>query len=154
MTRPRARVQRWLTTTWGYWLSPAIWMGMIFLLSSRADYPRLRVGTPELQNILGHLFEYGVLAYLLARAFDRLPSIRHAHLWAVAIVMLYAASDEWHQTFVPGRHGDWFDWLVDVTAAFLVLGLRHWRNRGQRRAGWPPAPVGSESPRITEAAPR
>lgn len=154
MAELRARASRWLTTGWGYWLPPILWMGVIFLFSSRAELPSLRLTPPNLQNILGHLFEYGVLAYLLARAFERPFAPKCAHLWAIAITMLYAASDEWHQTFVPGRHGDLLDWLVDITAALLVLGLRHWAIRRQKRLGWPPAPAGSESPRITEAAPQ
>jgi VanZ family protein len=150
----RSRILQWLVTSWGSWLPPFIWMGVIFLLSSRPDLPSLPFGTPNLQNIVGHLFEYGVLAYLLARAFNRLSSVGHAHLWAMALVMVYAASDEWHQTFVPGRHGDLLDWLVDVTAALLVLSLRHWAMQRQGHPGWPPAPTESESPRTTGAAPR
>lgn len=154
MAESRARASRWLTTRWGYWLPPILWMGVIFFLSSRPDLPSLRLTPLNLQNVLGHLFEYGVLAYLLARALDRPPATRHAHLWAMVITMLYAASDEWHQTFVPGRHGDLLDWLVDIIAALLVLGLRHWTVQRQRRLGWPPAPTESESPRITGAAPQ
>lgn len=36
-------------------------------------------------------------------------------------VILYAAADEYHQSFVPGRTEDIKDLLVDTTAAVVVL---------------------------------
>ena len=143
MTQTRTR-QR-LASGWGHWLPPIAWIGLIFFLSSRPDFPNLIPYRPGLQNVLGHLAEYAILAYLLARAINHLPYVKHAHLWAVGVTMLYAASDEWHQTFVPGRHGDPLDWLVDVTATVLVLGLRHWWMRSRKRPDRSPAPAESQS---------
>lgn len=39
----------------------------------------------------------------------------------IAIGMLYAASDEWHQTFVEGRVGDVADWLADTVGVLLYV---------------------------------
>jgi len=77
----------------------------------------------------GHLTEFAVLAVLMWRA------IRHAspispHPWrwseaalALSFVMLYAASDEFHQTFVPGRTGQLSDVFIDASGAAIGLGL-------------------------------
>ncbi len=147
MTKTRTRTRGWLTSGWGHWIPPIAWMGLIFFLSSCADYPNLMPDRPDLQNVLGHITEYATLACLLARAVDHLPRIKHAHLWTIGVVILYAASDEWHQTFIPGRHGDPLDWLVDVAAALLLLSLRHWWTRSRRRPGQPPALTESGSRR-------
>ena len=149
-----SRIRRWLSSKWGHWLPPIAWMGVIFLLSSRPDLPNLTPGLPDLQNVLAHMTEYGILAYLLARALDHGRYVNRTHLWTIGVVMLYAASDEWHQKFVPGRHADPVDWVVDVTGALLVLGLRHWWIRRQRTTNRRPAPAESGYPQTTEVARR
>ncbi len=134
------------------WLPVILWMGVIFLLSSQTNFPRLTPAIPDLQNVIGHLVEYAILGALLLRALRHTPPVRRPYLWTVLIVMLYAASDEGHQYFVPGRHCDPLDWLTDVTGACLMLLLHHWWSHRQalqpasRRLpppGQPPAPVES-----------
>jgi VanZ family protein len=42
-------------------------------------------------------------------------------IWPVGIVaFLYAAGDEYHQTFVPGRGGKWTDVAIDSIGITLV----------------------------------
>jgi VanZ family protein len=54
--------------------------------------------------------------------------------WAFAWATAYAASDEFHQSFVPSRQGQITDLLFDATGAALgLLGLwlwGRWRRRG------------------------
>jgi VanZ family protein len=47
-----------------------------------------------------------------------------ATAWGIAV--LYAISDEYHQTFVTGRHGSWVDVAIDSMGAalFVVLVIR------------------------------
>jgi len=54
----------------------------------------------------GHVVVYGILTVLLFGAL-RLHMSRKAYavLFAAVIALLYAFSDEWHQTFVLGRSG-------------------------------------------------
>src|SRR5205085_10696381 len=65
----------------------------------------------------GHITEYGVLAILVWRAErtakDRFWSWRAACL-ALAIVAVYAASDEVHQSFVATRQASVIDVCIDV----------------------------------------
>jgi VanZ family protein len=44
---------------------------------------------------------------------------------ALLITILYAFSDEYHQTFVPGRHGQLQDVAIDMTGALLAMSLAH-----------------------------
>ena len=76
---------------------------------------------------LYHFIEYAILGGLLTRAFVKAsPSVipsRFALHAAVVLSILYGASDEWHQTFVPGRFATLADWVADVLGAIAgVLG--------------------------------
>ena len=90
-----------------------------------------------------HLTEYGILAWLFWRA-RRRPVNGDTRPWswgdaAIALlgVLLYAASDEFHQHFVPTREGSPLDVLIDCTGGALAL-LLLWlmvQFRERRRAG-------------------
>ena len=65
---------------------------------------------------------------------------------ALALTLLYAIGDEWHQAHVPGRTGRAADVVVDGLGAAAALGLWTWATRdprGPRPAGGGPAPGGS-----------
>jgi VanZ family protein len=106
----------------GRLLPPLALMGVIFFFSSQPD---LGTGLGVWDTILrksAHMTEYGVLWWLWYRA---LGSRRLGV--AVAITLAYAATDEFHQTFVHGRHGTPVDVAIDavgVTVAILVMRRR------------------------------
>lgn len=98
------------------------WMAIIFWFSSQSTMFHL----PEdmLDTIFkksSHAAAYGVLWALWWLATGRRPWL------ALALTVGYAISDEWHQTFVPGRHGQWFDVGVDTVGALLAMVLVHSR---------------------------
>jgi VanZ family protein len=69
---------------------------------------------------LGHWSEYFILAGLLTRALGKeFPSqTRIARwVWCVLLTTLYAASDEWHQSFVPSRTASLADVTIDSFGA-------------------------------------
>lgn len=106
--------------TWGPVLG---WMGLIFWLSSQPDIPTLAVGwLDQLVKSGGHAALYAVLALLLERAW-RLErwSVRARRPAVMLVVLLYALSDEWHQSFVPGRFPSLYDVFFDLLGAFLAL---------------------------------
>lgn len=74
-----------------------------------------------------HAVGYATLAltYRWALHWQR-PSLRRANWIAWGLAILYAASDEYHQTFVPGRNGNGIDVLIDTTGAGLGLGAWQW----------------------------
>jgi VanZ family protein len=46
--------------------------------------------------------------------------------------LAYAATDEFHQSFVEGRHGTPVDWLID--AAGMAVAVLLWRRYSQPRS--------------------
>lgn len=125
MNRPAAR-----------WAAVTVWAGLIFFLSSQSHLPG-----PEVVFIdkVEHAFVYGVLAFLLARAW--LPRLGHLPprvRWALIVLAtaLYGVSDEMHQAFVPNRSADPFDALADLTGGALGA-LGYWL-AVRRREVWTP----------------
>ncbi len=84
-----------------------------------------------------HFTEYAILALLAARAFissSRKPLRRRWLIAALLLVVVYALSDEYHQTFVPTRTGSIYDSFIDMSGgvtALLLLTL--WRRRKDKR---------------------
>ena len=116
------------------WAAVIAWMGVIFFLSSRADLPNFAPGLPGLEEISGHLIVYGVLAALLWWALRGMGA-RYPATWALILAVLYGVTDEYHQSFVPGRTMSVIDVMVDLvgaSAALLIVSLLHVRRMGMR----------------------
>jgi VanZ family protein len=112
-------------------------MGVIFIFSAQPSLPSLPFATADtILKKAGHFTEYAVLAALSARACSAGRPLRRGDLWrALLLALFYAASDELHQSFVPGRTASLFDWLVDALGAGLALLVMAWRRdevRGMR----------------------
>lgn len=88
--------------------------GLIFFLSSQSSFPVPR-GIFSFDKVI-HLVEYAVLALLVARALRPWP---HAAFGAIVLATLYGVSDEFHQSFVPGRSSDPYDAIADGLGALL-----------------------------------
>jgi VanZ family protein len=72
---------------------------------------------------VAHFLVFGLLATLLLRS----PLSRGKAWLAILIVSLFGITDEWHQSFVPGRSCDVYDWISDTLGATLAVMLyRHW----------------------------
>ncbi len=115
------------------WAAAVIWMALIFFLSSQSRLPLLPLGWADaLQDIAGHFVAFGVLAILFAWALSG-SGVAHPLWWSLAMVLLYALSDEFHQSFVPGRHPDAFDIATDAAGATCALLLLRYlpRRRNQ-----------------------
>ena len=122
-----------------------LWMGLIFFFSSQPAVESARESTlvvgglhdlvkwlyngripPSLaESILrsdhvvrkcGHVLEYAILGILVFKLVSRL-GFRKRLVVSTAVCMLYAASDEIHQIFVPGRGPGVLDVLLDTAAA-------------------------------------
>jgi len=81
---------------------------------------------------LGHWGEYFILAILSIRALHAdLPAQSQLHraAGAIAIATLYAASDEWHQSFVPSRSASIVDLLIDCFGAMCGVFWFEWHRR-------------------------
>lgn len=108
-----------------YWAPPVLYAALIFLVSARSEF-KLADRRLLVFDKAAHFFEYGILALLVFRALIhsrmRMNPVWKNALWAFAFVTLYAFTDEWHQSFVPNRHADVMDWLMDTLGgAFFLL---------------------------------
>ena len=100
-------------------------MAIIFAFSS---IPSLGTGLGTWDLVLrklAHTTEYAILGALLARALRR-------YVPAVVLGSLYAVSDEVHQSFVRGRHGAWYDVVIDTVG--VTIGVLAWRRASRRPA--------------------
>jgi VanZ family protein len=70
-----------------------------------------------------HVTEFAVFAVLLYRVLVLRFSHRIARMYSGALSLLYAASDEWHQTFTPYRGGRATDVLIDACGVCLAVGV-------------------------------
>lgn len=111
------------------------WSGLIFALSSISD---ARISVDEQVDWVvrkaAHITEFAILAFLVATLLTLLGARRAIGL-AFVVTVLYAASDEVHQAFVPGRGPSPIDVMIDSIGAaigvVLWIVVRRWRARGQ-----------------------
>jgi VanZ family protein len=102
------------------WTPPILYMILIFQVSAQSD-PAPEV-TAHVWDKLLHLAEFGVLGVLFNRAFDgEGAGWRTAAMLALLSTSIYAATDEWHQLFVPLRTSDVHDWMADTSGAALAI---------------------------------
>ena len=119
-------------TSYLRWLPVLFWMGLTFWLSSSSDLhgaAGLIDLHPPFDKVV-HAGSFGILALLLYLATGR-------PLLAVLLASLYGISDEFHQSFVPGRDADLFDWVADTLGAALAVStalfLIRWRPKRMKK---------------------
>ncbi|MEO6004923.1 MAG: VanZ family protein [Opitutus sp.] len=107
------------------WLWPVAIAALIFLASSQS-----KLAGPDVEGSdkVVHFSVYGLLATFVVR-------LRPGKRWAltsILLVSLYGASDEWHQSFTPGRSVELADWIADTAGAALAVILYTWWPAYQR----------------------
>ena len=101
---------------------PAVLMMLAIFLFSAGPSMDLEDRLMErVVNKGGHMIGYGILAL----SFWRIFGIKRSRFWlAWFLAVLYAMTDEYHQSFVPGRYASLLDVLVyDNLGALIALGL-------------------------------
>jgi VanZ family protein len=102
-------------------------MALIFFLSSRSTLPHAPGLSGALTAIGGHLVAYAVLALLLAWGLGGGDLTgRQRLLLAFTIAVAYGVTDEFHQSFVPGRDANPVDLLLDAVGAATALLMMRW----------------------------
>ncbi|MDP3143714.1 MAG: VanZ family protein [Candidatus Omnitrophota bacterium] len=104
----------------GLWL-PVILYALVIFTASSFPQPEMPVSFWNFDKIL-HLAEYGLFGILLARAIKGTsPEIKMKRLYFLALLVAFAygISDEFHQSFVPGRTVSIWDALIDGAGGFL-----------------------------------
>lgn len=113
---------------------PLVLMAMIFVASANSQ-----IAAPNVSGIdkVGHFIVYGWLGVLWARV-PWVARLKPLGVWtAVAVASLYGITDEFHQSFTPGRGVEFADWLADTAGALVAVtlyarwhGLRRWLEGG------------------------
>lgn len=138
MALRNTKLHKLLSWLW-YWLPPVILMAMIFCVSSRSSLPQAKgEWVDALIKKISHIAEYTLLFLLLVRAWrqslagSRAGRSMERALWAALLTTAaYGISDEVHQAFVPRRHANWYDVVIDVAVPLLLCLL--WYGRGLLR---------------------
>ena len=108
---------RWL------WILPLAVAATIVWLSAQSHYP-MGVHLPPPLDKFAHATVFGALAWAVDLALQRnrpgLPMYRR-HLLVFLVVSAFGATDEWHQSFVPGRACEFGDWVADSVGGGLGL---------------------------------
>jgi hypothetical protein len=96
----------------------ALWCAATYVLSSKSD-PEEFVGVHVgLNDKVEHGIEYATGGFLAAGAFG-FTGDRRRIAASVLFCGLWGASDEWHQSFVPGRDSSVADLAADVIGATI-----------------------------------
>lgn len=120
MKRPSIKLRRF-----NYQWAPVLfWAVLIFLLSSHSFHTGwFKRVQKNHADWLVHVIEYSFLGFLLARALWRHSLFwRHpGKIWVTVmfVCIAYAASDEYHQRFVPHRDSNVQDVMADTVGAAI-----------------------------------
>jgi len=111
------------------WLPAMVWATVIFLFS---NFPSIKTTDFFLSDFIfkktAHLLEYGILSILVFRALEgSYINIKKAMIVSILISFLYAVSDEFHQSFIPGREPTIRDIIIDTIGA--TIGAVLWKKR-------------------------
>lgn len=131
-----------------WWVLIVFWCGMIFYQSSRPaplsdgqslyivkvinHWASVIVGkevavvSNHMVRKSAHFTEYLVLGLLFFNGFFSSKAALKAFALALIIGVCYAASDEIHQFFVPGRTMKVTDIMIDGLGVFCGVGVMYW----------------------------
>jgi VanZ family protein len=138
-----------------YWSPVILWMGFIFWMSTGTFSSENTASvieplflflfpwiSPQQIDVIhgmirkgGHVGEYFILGLLLFRAFRADSTESRMRRWtsfAFFVVLLYAASDEFHQSFVATRTASLLDIAIDAVGGVLAQGVSALRHRQKR----------------------
>ena len=74
------------------------------------------------QDKVHHATAYFVMAILAWRGLRGIiVSVPLRAIVVLAFCSFYGVSDEWHQSFVPGRSTEFADWIADTSGALLAM---------------------------------
>jgi len=101
-----------------------LWLLFIFFMSNQAVEHLARDPFPGFDKV-AHMGVYAILGWLMIYAFPiRLRTQRPmlVLVLVVSIALVYGISDEYHQSFVPGRSSEVLDVVADAAGALMAAG--------------------------------
>jgi hypothetical protein len=138
---------------WKQWIPALIWIGVItmestdifssehtgsvlYVIATRILGPVSPIAFDLWHHYLrktGHFVAFALLSYLLFRAWRATLPFRGWGLWSLAwarvsllMSVMVATLDEWHQTTIPSRTGNFGDVVLDTSAALTAQLLLWW----------------------------
>lgn len=100
-----------------FWGPTIAWMGVIFYFSSRGQITSSAVDWQDFTlKKTAHFVEYFILSVLFYRSLRGTTNLQRKGLlfWTVVVCVIYAISDEIHQSFSPGRTPTMRDVIIDT----------------------------------------
>ncbi len=125
-----------------YKIGAVIMAAAVLVVSS---WPSLSVKTIGwvFEDKLQHALVYTILGYLAFRGWvpsGSMPPNRRA-VWIILLILaVFAAADEYHQRWIPGRFVEWGDFLADGIGVVIGFLLGAWHNRRLRKKPTPRSP--------------
>ena len=115
-----------------YWVPAVLYASLIFFLSHQSNPP----GPQVFPDYAAHFVEYALFGLTLTwgatSGFQQPLTSKSVGVVGV-IVVLYAISDEFHQSFVPNREASLGDVTADVLGAAACVGMVWVTGRGKWR---------------------
>lgn len=97
-------------------------MGTIFFLSHKTG-DEIHLPAFAYSDFVAHMLAYAVLGFAVLYAWTgRFKTYQPVKVvcYTVAICLLYGISDEFHQSFVPGRYVSAMDVIADTAGAIII----------------------------------
>ena len=97
-----------------------LYCSFIFWLSSKPSLPApIYFSHQDKIHHMGAYFIMGILAWRFFNTLFSKPTT--VMIVSLCFCSIYGMSDEWHQSYVPGREADVLDWLADTLGALIAL---------------------------------
>ena len=108
------------------YLPSILWASIIFTFSNQGKLPSFNLSILDfISKKSAHMFVYAVLYYLLFIAYlktnPKKAMKKENFLWPLLIALIYALSDEFHQSMIKGRHPSNRDVAYDFLGMMSVL---------------------------------
>ncbi len=134
MSEPRRSSRHWLLASLGW--------AVVILAATSIPNPESPLPPPPGADKVAHVLMYLPLAFLASRWRGAIAREAAPRTGGPAIVvplqeivvlgaglLLFAAVDELHQHFIPGRSCDLLDWVADASAILLGVPAGLWKRR-------------------------
>lgn len=112
-----------------FWFPVAAYSGIIFTISSFSKVPNA-LGAVNFDK-LWHVAEYMPFGFFLTRGIAKQWSFARSVLWILVLtgVVLFGISDEYHQSFVPGRYSSLLDIVADAIGGMMGCAVYFWLDK-------------------------
>ncbi len=102
------------------WAPALVWAASIFFLSHQSQPPLAELSSDYVLHFLAYLIFGVTLTWGITARFREAFTIRRT-VMVLVLAFLYAASDEFHQSFIPGRQASIRDFVADAAGACVCM---------------------------------